>query len=109
MTKKFDRVPVLECAFALNIAKLIRSAKQHGSAMLTVRDGVISGIVILAPTNLTVLIDRAVHGAEIGAVRCLKGGARPLLKCPRAHEGNFQSLYYRDRAGTATACGIARR
>ncbi|MEJ7806928.1 MAG: hypothetical protein WKG03_13530, partial [Telluria sp.] len=28
-------------------------------------------------------------------VPCLHNRARPLLKCPRAHEGNFQTLYYR--------------
>jgi hypothetical protein len=32
--------------------------------------------------------------ADIMAVPCLKGRLRGLLKCPRAHEGNFQSLYF---------------
>jgi len=31
--------------------------------------------------------------ADIVAVPCLNGRLRPLLKCSRAHEGNFQTLY----------------
>lgn len=32
---------------------------------------------------------------DIVPVACLGGRVRPLLKCSRAHEGNYQALYFR--------------
>lgn len=51
--------------------------------------------------KMAVYLGARVWLADIVAVRCLNDRVRPLLKCPRAHEGNFQSLYYR---GGELAC-----
>lgn len=91
---KAPRVPVLENAFELNLPKLIRAAEASKAAQLVLDDGVVRTVVVLAPTRLAAFLGGQTWLADIAAVQCLTGRFRPLLKCPRAHEGNFQSLYY---------------
>ena len=52
-------------------------------------------MVVVAETRLAVVLGGRTWMVDIVAVPCLGGRLRPLLKCPRAHDGNFQSLYYR--------------
>jgi len=98
---KAPRVPVLESAFEINLAKILRTAKATSSSMATLDDGDVRTVVALTETRLAVHLDGRVWMADIVAVPCLNDRLRPLLKCPRAHEGNFQSLYFR---GGELAC-----
>lgn len=92
---KAPRVPVLEAAFELNLPKLLRAAKASGRSVLVLDDGDERTVVALSETRLAVQLGGRVWMADIVAVPCLGGRLRPLLKCSRAHEGNFQSLYFR--------------
>ena len=89
------RVPVLENAFEVNLPKLIRAAKATDDARVVLTDGAVRTVAILTQSRLAVSLGGRSWVVDIVAVQCLKGRLRPLLKCPRAHEGNFQSLYYR--------------
>jgi hypothetical protein len=91
---KSARVPVLEDAFEINLAKLLAVSKRTGQSLLKVDDGKLSGEVLLTATKLGVRLTGQLFGADIVQVQCLNGRVRPLLRCPRAHEGNFQSVYY---------------
>lgn len=64
------------------------------TARLALNDGHIKTVVTLTEAHLAVLLGGRVWIAHIAAINCLGDRVRPLLKCPRAHEGNFQSLYY---------------
>ena len=57
--------------------------------------------MLVTATKLGVRLAGQIFGMGIVQVQCLKGRVRPLLKCPRAHEGTFQSLYFR---GGEVAC-----
>lgn len=92
---KAPRVPLLENAFEVNLPKLIRAAKATGSSRLVLDDGDVRTIAVLAESRVAVLLGGQQWVVDIVPVQCLRGHVRPLLKCPRAHEGNFQSLYYR--------------
>lgn len=94
-TAKASRVPVLENAFEVNLAKLMRAAKATGVSQLVLDDGDLRTVVVLAETRLAVFLGGRHWLVDVVPVQCLQGRVRPLLKCPRAHEGNFQSLYYR--------------
>ncbi|MEV4783403.1 hypothetical protein [Burkholderia sp. LMU1-1-1.1] len=98
---KAPRVPVLEAAFEINLAKILRAAKASSSSLVTLDDGEVRTVVALTETRLAVHLGGRVWMADIVAVPCLNDRVRPLLKCPRAHEGNFQSLYFR---GGELAC-----
>lgn len=98
---KAPRVPVLENAFEVNLSKLMRAAKAMGSSRLVLDDSEVQTVAMLTETRLAVFLGDRPWLVDIVPVRCLKGRVRPLLKCPRAHEGNFQSLYYR---GNELAC-----
>ncbi|TFW33597.1 hypothetical protein [Massilia horti] len=98
---KAARVPVLENAFEVNLPKLLRIAKATGSSRLLLDDGDVRTVVMLTVTHLAVFLGGRPWVVDIVPVQCLKARVRPLLKCPRAHEGNFQSLYYR---GGELAC-----
>jgi hypothetical protein len=91
---KAPRVPVLENAFEVNLPKLMRAAKASGSSRLVLDDGKVRTVAVLAGTRLAVLLGDRQWVVDIVPVQCLQGRVRPLLRCPRAHEGNFQSLYY---------------
>lgn len=90
---KAPRVPVLEKTFEVNLPKLIRAAKYGKSAQVILDDGEVRTVVVLAETRLAVFLGGKPWVVDIVPVQCLHGRVRPLLKCPRAHEGNFQSLY----------------
>jgi hypothetical protein len=92
---KAPRVPVLENAFELNLPKLMRTSKASGSSRLVLDDGDVKTVAVLAETRLAVFLGGQQWVVHIVTVRCLRGRVRPLLKCPRAHEGSFQSLYFR--------------
>lgn len=92
---KAPRVPVLESAFEINLPKLLRAAKASGRPELVLTDGDLHTVAVLSETRLAVHLGGRVWLADIVAVPCLGGRLRPLLKCSGAHEGNFQSLYYR--------------
>jgi hypothetical protein len=64
-------------------------------------DGDLRTVVAVTETRLAVHLGGRVWMADIVPVKCLNDRGRPLLKCPRAHEGNFQSLYWR---GGELAC-----
>lgn len=100
---KAPRVPILENAFEVNLPKLIRAAKATGSSRLVLDDGDVRTVAVLAESRLAVFLGGQQWVVDIVPVQCLQGHVRPLLKCPRAHEGNFQSLYYR---GDALACRL---
>jgi hypothetical protein len=92
---KAPRVPVLENAFEVNLPKLMRAAKATRSSRLVLDDGDVRTVAVVSATRLGVFLGGQHWVVDIVPVQCLKGRVRPLLKCPRAHEGNFQSLYYR--------------
>lgn len=92
---KAPRVPILENAFEVNLPKLMRAAKSTGSSRLVLDDGDVRTVVVLAETRLAVFLGGRQWVADIVPVQCLQDRVRPLLKCPRTHEGNFQSLYFR--------------
>jgi hypothetical protein len=98
---KAARVPILENAFEVNLPKLMRMAKSTGSSRLVLDDGDVRTVAVLAETRLAVLLGGRQWVVDIVPVQCLQSRVRPLLKCPCAHEGNFQSLYYR---GGQLAC-----
>lgn len=89
-----DRVPVVEQAMELNLSKLMRTAIAAGSGRLVLDDGNTRTVVLLSKTRLAAFLGGRAWVAHIVAVPCLRGRLRPLLKCPHAHEGNFQSLYF---------------
>lgn len=98
---KAPRVPVLENAFEVNLAKIMRSAKAADDRRVILDDGGVRTVAILTQTYLGVSLGGRSWIVHIVTVPCLKARLRPLLKCPRAHEGNYQSLYYR---GGELAC-----
>lgn len=102
--KKTGRVNVLENAFELNLAKLLRASKQLGTTILTVDGGEMHGMVFLEQDMLNLFIGSRIFSSKIVTVSCLKGRFRPLFKCPRAHEGNFQSLYLCDDVLACRKC-----
>lgn len=91
---KSPKVPVLEDALELNLPKLMRAAKAAGSGRLVLDDGDVRTVVLLSETRLAAFLGGRAWATDIVAVACLGGRLRPLLKCPRAHEGNFQALYF---------------
>lgn len=91
---KAPRVPVLENAFEVNLPKLMRTVKTAGDSRVVLDDGDVRTVVLLTETRLAVALGGRPWVVNIVPVQCLKNRVRPLLKCPRAHEGNFQSLYY---------------
>jgi len=58
--------------------------------------GIVRTVAVVTEMRLAVFLGGRAWVANLVAVQCLQGRVRPLLKCPRAHEGNFQSLYYRN-------------
>lgn len=98
---KAPRVPVLENAFEINLPKLLRAIKASGRPEVVLVDGDEHTVAVLSETRLAVHLGGRTWMADIVAVPCLKDRVRPLLKCPRAHVGNFQSLYWR---GGELAC-----
>lgn len=106
--KKLGRVPVLEDAFEINLAKLLAVSKRSGQSLLKLTDGVAAGEVLMTEVKLAVHFAGRVCVADIVTVPCLHGRVRPLLKCPRAHEGNFQSLYFRDDELACRHCHLLR-
>ena len=98
---KAPRVPVLENAFEVNLPKLLRAVKASGRPEVVLVDGGEHTVAVLSETRLAIHLGGRVWMADIVAVPCLNGRLRPLLKCSRAHEGNFQSLYWR---GGELAC-----
>jgi len=97
---KAPRVPILENAFEVNLPKLMRMAKT-GESRVVLDDGVVRTVAVLTEARLAVFLGGRQWVVDIIPVHCLGDRARPLLKCPRAHEGNFQSLYFR---GDELAC-----
>lgn len=73
----------------------MRAAKATGSSRLLLDDGVVRTVAMLTETRLAVFLGGRQWVVDIVPVQCLQGRVRHLLKCPRAHEGNFQSLYFR--------------
>lgn len=98
---KAPRVPVLENAFEVNLPKLLRAVKASGRLEVVLVDGDEHTVAVVSETRLAIRLGGQTWMADIVAVPCLGGRLRPLLKCPRAHEGNFQSLYWR---GGQLAC-----
>lgn len=102
------KVPVLEDALELNLPKLMRAAKATGSTRLVLDAGDVCTVVLLSETRLAAFLGGRAWVADIVAVACLGGRLRPLLKCPRAHEGNFQSLYFVDDVLACRHCHCLR-
>lgn len=98
---KAPRVPVLENAFEVNLPKLLRAVKASGRPEVVLVDGAEHTVAVVSETRLAVHLGGRAWLADIVPVPCLNDRLRPLLKCPRAHEGNFQSLYWR---GGELAC-----
>ena len=92
---KAPRVPILENAFEVNLPKLMRAAKSTGASRHLLDDGVVRTVVVVTETRLALFLGGRHWVLDIVLVRCLGDRVRSLLKCPRAHEGNFQSLYFR--------------
>lgn len=92
---KAPKVPVLEQALELNLPKLMKAAKAAGSGRLVIAYGDVLTVVVLTDTRLAVILGGRAWVVDVVPVPCLGERWRPLLKCPRTHEGNFQSLYYR--------------
>jgi hypothetical protein len=100
---KAARVPILENAFEVNLPKLMRMAKATGDSRVVLDDGVLRTVAVFTETRLAVFLGGRQWVVDIVPVQCLGDRVRPLLKCPRAHEGNFQSLYFR---GGELACRL---
>ncbi|QNA88691.1 hypothetical protein G4G28_09675 [Massilia sp. Dwa41.01b] len=100
-TTKAPRVPVLENAFEVNLPKLMRAAKATGSSRLVLDDGDVRTVAVLTETRLAVFLGGRQWVVNIVPVQCLRDRVRRLMTCPRAHEGNFQSLYF---LGSELAC-----
>lgn len=98
---KAPRVPVLENAFEVNLPKLMRTVRATGDARAVLDDGVVRTVAVVTEKHVAVFLGGRQWVVDIVPVQCLRGRVRPLLKCPRAHEGNFQSLYFR---GDELAC-----
>lgn len=98
---KRDRVPVIEDTLGLNLAKLQATAKKVGSDTLAITWQGTTGLVILEPERMVLAFGGVTVSADISSVPCLNGRLRPLLRCSRAHVGNFQTLYLR---GAELAC-----
>lgn len=98
---KSARVPVLENAFEVNLPKLMRTVKTTGNSRVVLDDGDVRTVAVLAETRLALVLGGRPWVVDIVPVQCLGDRVRSLLKCPRAHEGNFQSLYW---SGTELAC-----
>jgi hypothetical protein len=105
---KAPRVPILENAFEVNLPKLMRAAKATGDVRVVLNDGAERAVAMLTETRLAIFVGGRSWVVDILAVQCLKGRLRPLLKCPRAHEGNFQSLYYRNNELACRHCHALR-
>lgn len=105
---KAPRVPVLESAFEVNLPKILRAAKASSSPLVTLTDGDVRTVVAVTETRLAVHLGGRAWMADIVAVKCLNDRVRPLLKCPRAHEGNFQSLYWRGGELACRHCHVLR-
>lgn len=91
---KAGRVPVIENAFELNLAKLMLAAKASGAAKLVLDDGAVRTVVVLSPARVAAFLGGRTWLVDIVNVQCLNDRVRHLMTCPRAHEGNFQSLYF---------------
>ncbi len=91
---KAPRVPVLEDAFELNLPKLMRTANAIGASRLVLDDGDVRTVVVLTQDRVAIFLGGRTWMVDIVAVSCLDDRVRLCLKCPRAHEGNFQSLYF---------------
>lgn len=86
---KSARVPILENAFEVNLPKLMRAVKATGDSRVVLDDGVLRTVAVLTERRLAVLLGNRQWVVDIMPVRCLNDRVRPLLKCPRTHEGNF--------------------
>lgn len=93
---KYDRVPVVEDTLGLSLATLLATSKKSKSSLLAITWDGAKGLVMIEPERMTVMFCGVTASAEIQAIPCLNDRLRPLMKCPRAHEGNFQTLYLRD-------------
>jgi len=105
---KMARVPILENAFELNLPKLMRAVKATGDCRVVLDDGVVRTVAVLAETRLAVFLDGRQWVVDIVPVQCLQGRLRSLFRCPRAHEGNFQSLYFRSSELACRHCHALR-
>lgn len=98
---KLDRVPVIEDTLGLNLPTLLKASKKTDSGLLALTWQGTTGLVMLEAQRMTVIFGGVTVSADITSVPCLNGRLRPLLKCSRAHEGNYQTLYLR---GDKLAC-----
>jgi len=98
---KRDRVPVIEDTLGLNLATLLTASKKANSDLLALTWQSTTGLVMLEAQRMAVMFGGVTVSTEIASVPCLNSRLRPLLKCPRAHEGNYQTLYLR---GDKLAC-----
>ncbi|MEF9926451.1 MAG: hypothetical protein RR804_01345 [Massilia sp.] len=105
---KAARVPVLENAFEVNLPKLMRAVKETSDCRVVLDDGDVRTVAVLAETRLAVFLGARHWVVDIVSVQCLQGRLRPLLRCPRAHEGNFQSLYFRGEELACRHCHVLR-
>lgn len=86
---------MLESAFEVNLPKIMRAVRESARQEVVLVDGAERTVAAVSETRLAVHLGGRVWMADIMAIPCLNNRLRPLLKCPRAHEGNFQSLYWR--------------
>jgi len=98
------RVPILENAFEIHLPKLMHAVKATGDSRVVLDDGVVRTVAVLTDTRLAVFLGGRQWVVDVVPVQCLQGRVRPLLKCPRAHEGNFQSLYFRENELACRLC-----
>jgi hypothetical protein len=101
---KAPKVPVFEDALELNLSKLMRAAKAAGSGRLVLDDGDVRTVVLLSETRLAAFLGGRAWVVDIVPVACLGGRLRPLLTCSGAHEGNFQSLYFKNGVLACRRC-----
>jgi hypothetical protein len=102
------RVPVLENAFEVHLPKLMRMAKVADESRVVLDDGDVRTVAIVTQTRLAVFLGGRPWVVEIVSVKCLKDRSRLLMRCPRAHEGNFQSLYYQSGELACRRCHALR-
>jgi hypothetical protein len=102
--KKTGKILTIENAFEVNLPTLLKASLHTSSRLLVVDDSYMYGLVLIEKDKMTLITGGLLMSAAIVFVPCLKGRFRPLFKCPRAHEGNFQSLYLSDGVLACRKC-----
>jgi hypothetical protein len=99
-----EGLKILERAFEINLATLLKKSRDLSSNILTIGDSFSMLIAVISQHQINIVSGDAIATLDVVAIPCLKGRFRPLFRCPRAHEGNFQSIYLCDGVLACRKC-----